>query len=101
VKVRSGYVPERPVAGPGSSLRGAVERGVKSLFGRSKRLGRRTTQSESCSLFRFTTRSRAAHVTAKAPVRLTGLFRRCLGSGPLGLQRAARSQGLDRTTRGP
>jgi len=56
----AGASPVRVIAGePGSRPRSVVERsgterGVKSLFGGSKRAGRRTTRSESCSLVKST-----------------------------------------------
>ena len=65
----AGESPVRVNAGePGSRPRSVVERwraerGVESLFGGSKRAGRRTTRSESCSLVAFTTGepSRSCH----------------------------------------
>ncbi len=65
----AGESPVRVNAGePGSRPRSVVERwraerGVESLFGGSKRAGRRTTRSESCSLVTFTTGepSRSCH----------------------------------------
>jgi hypothetical protein len=64
-----GASPTRVIAGePGSRPRSAVERwraerGVKSLFGGSKRAGRSATRHESCSLVTGTTEepSRSFH----------------------------------------
>ena len=71
----AGESPARVIAGePGSRPRFVVERrraerGVKSLFGGSKRVGRRSTSSESCSLVRFTTGelSRSFHGEGPCP----------------------------------
>ena len=65
----AGGSPVRVIAGePGSRPRFVVERrraerGVKSLFGGSKRAGRSATRRESCSLVTFTTGepSRSCH----------------------------------------
>ena len=64
-----GESPTRVIAGePGSRPRSdreisRAERGVKSLFGGSKRAGRSVTRRESCSLVKFTTEepSRSSH----------------------------------------
>jgi len=71
----AGESPVRVIAGePGSRPRFEIERsraerGVKSLFGGSKRVGRRTTWSESCSLVRSTTGepSRSFHGEGPCP----------------------------------
>ncbi|MGH9301706.1 MAG: hypothetical protein ACRD0E_07470 [Acidimicrobiales bacterium] len=71
----AGASPVRVIAGePGSRPRSVAERrraerGVESLFGGSKRAGRRTTRSESCSLVTFTTGepSRSCHGEGPRP----------------------------------
>jgi len=71
----AGASPARVIAGePGSRPRSAIERsraerGVKSLFGGSKRAGRRATRPESCSLVKSTTGepSRSCHGEGPRP----------------------------------
>jgi hypothetical protein len=71
----AGGSPVRVIAGePGSrpqlvAERRRAERGVKSLFGGSKRAGRRSTRAESCSLVTFTTGepSRSCHGEGPCP----------------------------------
>ncbi len=71
----AGASPVRVSAGtPGSrprfvAERRRAERGVESLFGGSKRVGRRTTRSEPCSLVRFTMGepSRSCHGEGPCP----------------------------------
>src|SRR6266550_7596117 len=71
----AGGSPVRVIAGePGSRPRSVVERrraerGVKSLFGGSKRAGRSATRRESCSLVRDTTGepSRSCHGEGPRP----------------------------------
>src|SRR5579872_2537124 len=71
----AGESPVRVIAGePGSRPRFVVERlraerGVESLFGGSKRAGRRSTRVESCSLVKLTTGepSRSCHGEGPCP----------------------------------
>ena len=103
----AGESPVRVIAGePGSRPRSVAERrraerGVKSLFGGSKRAGRSATRRESCSLVTFTTGepSRSCHGEGRTSDRLA--FRRCPWSGPLGVRGAARTHGMVRDRRGP
>ena len=74
----AGASPARVIAGePGSRPRSVVERrraerGVKSLFGGSKRAGRNATRRESCSLVKSTTGEPSRSFHGEGHVRPTG-----------------------------
>ena len=74
-----GASPIRVIAGkPGSrprfvAERRRAERGVKSLFGGSKRAGRSATRRESCSLVRATTREPSRSFHGEGSTRPTGV----------------------------
>jgi len=94
-RVGTGAPGSRPQSG-GESLR--AERGVKSLFGGSKRAGRSGHASPAASTH-LQRGSRAAHVTAKATS-----AEPCSGAspaGPPGVGGAARAHGLIRNRRDP
>jgi hypothetical protein len=73
-----GASPTRVEAGkPGSGPRFVAEkrraeRGVKSLFGGSKRAGRNATRHESCSLVKFTTWEPSRSCHGEGSIRPTG-----------------------------
>ena len=75
----AGASPARVIAGePGSrsrfvAERRRAERGVKSLFGGSKRAGRSATRRESCSLVRLTTGEPSRSCHGEGHVRPTGV----------------------------
>ena len=94
-------MPERPVAGPGSSPRGVGLSGVSkaSSEGASVRAVVPPGTSPAASSH-SQRRSRAAHVTAKAAFDLLAI-RTCPWSSPSGVRGAARTHGLVRDRRGP
>jgi hypothetical protein len=75
----AGVSPARVIAGePGSRPRSVAERrraerGVKSLFGGSKRVGRSATRRESCSLVRLTTGEPSRSFHGEGDIRPTGV----------------------------
>jgi hypothetical protein len=77
--IPTGESPVRVKAGePGSRPRFVVERrraerGVKSLFGGSKRAGRSATRRESCSLVRSTAREPSRSFHGEGSIRPTGV----------------------------
>jgi hypothetical protein len=77
--IPAGESPVRVKAGkPGSRPRFVVERrraerGVKSLFGGSKRAGRRSTRAESCSLVTFTMGEPSRSYHGEGSIRSTGV----------------------------
>ena len=101
-----GASPTWVIAGePGSRPRSDVERrraerGVKSLFGGSKRAGRSATRRESCSIVKFTMEepSRSSH--GEGSIRRSGVPDMPL-PGPSGVGGAARTHGSVRNRRGP
>src|ERR1039457_6219213 len=74
----AGASPARVIAGaPGSrpwfvAERRRAERGVKSLFGGSKRAGRSATRRESCSLVTFTREEPSRSCHGEGSIRPTG-----------------------------
>ena len=74
----AGASPVRVIAGePGSRPRFVIERsraerGVKSLFGGSKRAGRSATRHKSCSLVKFTMKEPSRSYHGEGSIRPTG-----------------------------
>ena len=102
----AGESPVRVIAGePGSRPRFVVERrraerGVKSLFGGSKRAGRSATRCESCSLVRSITKEPSRSCHGEGHVKRIGVPD-MPPPGPSGVWGAARTHRLVRNRRGP
>ena len=90
-----------PSSRPRSDVeRRRAERGVKSLFGGSKRAGRSAIRRESCSLVTFTTEEPSRSCHGEGSIRRTGVPD-MPPPGPSGVWGAARTHGLVRNRRGP
>jgi hypothetical protein len=95
----AGVSPVRVVAGePGSRprfviVRWRAERGVESLFGGSKHVGRSATRCESCSLVKFTMGEPSRSCHGEGNIRWA-VVPDVLSSGPSGVRGAARVHGF-------
>jgi len=95
----AGVSPVRVVAGePGSRprfviVRWRAERGVESLFGGSKHVGRSATRCESCSLVKFTMGEPSRSCHGEGNIRWA-VVPDMLSSGPSGVRGAARVHGF-------